>query len=120
MSPPDGCVASAHHRCLEPPCLADGPRHHEATIAPADDANTFAIHQPAFDIDESAITNTLTNAMLLRWPSESTGGLVLQQNTNLAGTNWSVVAQLPADDGTNKSVLSPAVLPVQVFRLKWP
>jgi hypothetical protein len=67
-----------------------------------------------------SITNTLTNAVLLLWPSESTGGLVLQQNTNLVGTNWSVVAQLPADDGTNKSVLSPAVLPVQVFRLKWP
>jgi hypothetical protein len=67
-----------------------------------------------------SITNTLTNAVLLRWPSESTGGLVLQQNTNLAGTNWNIVAQLPADDGTNKSVLSPAILPVQVFRLKWP
>jgi hypothetical protein len=66
------------------------------------------------------ITNTLTNALLLRWPSESTGGLVLQQSTNLSGANWIAVPQFPADDGTNKSVLAPPASPIQVFRLKWP
>lgn len=66
------------------------------------------------------ITNTLTNAVLLRWPSKSTGGLVLQQSPSPSGANWAAIPQFPADDGTNKSVLAPAATPMQVFRLKWP
>ncbi len=68
-----------------------------------------------------SITNTQSNAVLVSWPSESTGGLVLQQTSNLyPGTDWVPVPQFPADDGTNKSV---AVTPAgerQHFRLKWP
>ncbi len=67
-----------------------------------------------------SITNTLTNALLITWPSDSTGGLVLQQTTNPAATNWSAVPQLPGDDGTNRSVLTPSAAPSQSFRLKWP
>ncbi len=66
------------------------------------------------------ITNTATNALLLRWPSDSTGGLVLQQNTNLSAANWVAVLQVPADDGTNKTVLASPAAPMQAFRLKWP
>ena len=66
------------------------------------------------------ITNTVTNALLLRWPSDSTGGLVLQQSTGPSGADWIAVPQFPADDGTNKSVLAPPASPIQVFRLKWP
>ncbi len=66
------------------------------------------------------ITNTLTNTVLVTWPSDSTGGLVLQQSTNLVNTNWVPVPRLPVDDGTNKSVVAPPAHPTQVFRLKWP
>jgi hypothetical protein len=67
-----------------------------------------------------SITNPQTNALLITWPSESTGGLVLQQNTNLNTTNWAPVPQFPADDGTNKGVRVPPARETQAFRLKWP
>jgi hypothetical protein len=67
-----------------------------------------------------SITNTGTNALLLSWPSDATGGLVLQQSTDLTNTNWAAVAQVPVDDGTNKTVVAQPVWPLQVFRLKWP
>jgi len=67
-----------------------------------------------------AITNTESNSLLLSWPSESTGGLVLQHTTNLATTNWTPVPQFPADDGTNRRVLVVPTESNQNFRLKGP
>ena len=68
-----------------------------------------------------SITNTQSNAVLVAWPSESTGGLVLQQTSNLfATTAWSPVPQFPADDGTNKRVAVTAAGAFLTFRLKWP
>ncbi len=49
------------------------------------------------------IANTLTNSVLVLWPSPSTGWR-LQQNTNIGTTNWTDVAQIPSDDGNTKSV----------------
>jgi len=68
-----------------------------------------------------SITNTQSNAVLISWPSESTGGLILQSTSNLfPGTNWSSVSQFPADDGTNKSVAVAPAGALLNFRLKWP
>jgi hypothetical protein len=66
------------------------------------------------------LERTPTNALLLSWPSIATGGLVLQHNTNLADTNWFSVPRHPADDGTNKTVVTPILETSQAFRLKWP
>jgi hypothetical protein len=66
------------------------------------------------------ITRTQSNTVLLSWPSPASGGLVLQQNTNLNATDWSPVPQYPADDGTNKTVVLSPTNTAGSFRLKWP
>lgn len=51
-----------------------------------------------------AIRYTSTNTVIVQWPSPSTGWN-LQQNTDLASTNWSTVVSGLVDDGTNKSLI---------------
>jgi uncharacterized delta-60 repeat protein len=53
------------------------------------------------------IRRTATNTVAVSWPSPSTGFL-LQQNTNVAGTNWSFTAA-PSDDGTTKTFVTAPV-----------
>jgi hypothetical protein len=53
----------------------------------------------------------------LSWPKVS-GDFGLQQNDNLSTTNWNDVLITPGDDGTNKIVPMPAVLPRSFFRLR--
>ena len=65
-----------------------------------------------------SISNSQSNTLLVTWPSLATGGLVLQQNTNLHPTNWAALALLPGDDGTNKTVVISPVAARQVFRLQ--
>jgi hypothetical protein len=60
-----------------------------------------------------------TNNVVLSWPS-GTGDFVLQQNDNLATTNWSDVLVTPDDDGTNKRVTLPGDLQRDFFRLRGP
>ena len=55
-------------------------------------------------------------SLIISWPSPSTG-FGLQQNTNLATTNWTGLAQTPTDDGTNKSVTVPISAGNEFFRL---
>jgi len=55
----------------------------------------------------------------LAWPSPSTG-FVLQENSVIGTTNWLDVAQLPADDGTNKSVTISSPIGNRFYRLKSP
>ena len=51
------------------------------------------------------IVNTRTNAVIVSWPSPSTGW-TLQQNTNsVSSVNWSNVVTTPTDDGTTKTVI---------------
>jgi hypothetical protein len=50
------------------------------------------------------ITRTATNTVVVSWPSPSTG-FVLQQTSTLAPNVWSNVPQIPADDGTTRSVV---------------
>jgi hypothetical protein len=56
------------------------------------------------------------SSLIISWPSHSSG-FGLQQNTNLATTNWNGVAQTPTDDGTNKSVTVPISAGNEFFRL---
>ena len=65
------------------------------------------------------IRSTVTNSVVLSWPSPSTG-YVLQQNTNLAATNWNVSALMPSDNGTIKSVIVVPPTGNKFFRLYHP
>jgi len=56
------------------------------------------------------------SSLIISWPSPSTG-FGLQQNTNLATTNWTGVARTPTDDGTNKSITVPISAGNKFFRL---
>jgi hypothetical protein len=50
------------------------------------------------------IARTTTNTLAVSWPSPA-AAFTLQQNTNVATTNWTAVGPTPADDGTNKTVV---------------
>jgi hypothetical protein len=54
---------------------------------------------------------------IISWPSSATG-FVLQQNLNLATTNWSNFSGTTYDDGTNKSVIITPPTGSLYFRLK--
>jgi len=60
---------------------------------------------------------THTNTLVISWPSPSTG-FTLQQNSNVGTTNWTNVAQTPADNGTTMSVVVPASPGSKFYRLK--
>ena len=62
------------------------------------------------------ITPAGTNAVI-SWPSPSPG-YVLQQNSNLATTNWLPVGPAPSDNGTTKSLTVTALPGNTFFRLK--
>jgi hypothetical protein len=62
------------------------------------------------------ISLTPTNAVVISWPSPSTG-FVLQQNSNLGTANWSATLQTPTDDGTTKSIVVKPPLGNLFFRL---
>jgi hypothetical protein len=52
-----------------------------------------------------SIQRTMTNTVVISWPSPSTG-FVLQHNTNRLGSvNWSNVIGTIQDNGTNRSII---------------
>jgi hypothetical protein len=53
------------------------------------------------------------------WSSPSTG-FVLQENAVIGSTNWLDVVQVPADDGTNKTVTVSPAYGSRFYRLKSP
>ena len=63
------------------------------------------------------VTHTVTNTVRVSWPSPSTG-FVLEQTGNLGTPNWVSISQIPADDGTTKSVLISPPAGDLYFRLK--
>jgi hypothetical protein len=63
------------------------------------------------------ISKSTTNNVVITWPSPSTGFL-LQQNLNVATTNWSNFIGTTNDDGTNKSVTITPPTGNLYFRLK--
>jgi len=65
------------------------------------------------------IARTTTNTVLLSWPSPSTD-FTLQQNTNVATTNWTAVGTTPADDGTTKTVIVNPPVGNRFYRLIHP
>jgi hypothetical protein len=69
-----------------------------------------------------APTLTVTHAgnnVTVSWPSPSTG-FQLQQNSNLATTNWTTSGFSIFDDGTNKSITISSPTGNLFFRLKNP
>ena len=56
------------------------------------------------------------NSVIISWPSPSTG-FVLQQNSNLATTNWTTSGVI-SDDGTNKSITITSPTGNLFFRLQ--
>ncbi len=50
------------------------------------------------------IARTTTNTLAVSWPSPGTD-FTLQQNTNAATTNWTLISSPASDDGTNKTVI---------------
>ncbi len=74
-----------------------------------------AIQTPGYPL--LTVTRTLTNTVVVSWPSPSTG-FILQQNFDLNTTNWVGVGQSPADNGTVKSILVNPPLGNLFFRLK--
>jgi hypothetical protein len=65
----------------------------------------YVLLTPSLPPPALTIRRTMTNTVVVCWPSPSTG-FVLQQNTNGAGsTNWSNVTDAIQDDGTNKTLL---------------
>jgi hypothetical protein len=63
-----------------------------------------------------AITRTTGNAVVVSWPSPSTGW-VLQQSGDLNLTNWTDVLTV-TDDGTHKSLTMPAPVGNRYYRLR--
>ena len=57
------------------------------------------------------------NNISIVWPSASSG-FVLQQNSNLATTNWTTSGFTISDDGTNKSIIITSPSGNLFFRLK--
>ncbi len=66
-----------------------------------------------------SIAASPTNTVVISWPSPSTG-FVLQQNTNLASTNWTAVATSPTDDGNIRSVIVSPQVGNRFYRLQNP
>jgi uncharacterized protein YcnI len=66
------------------------------------------------------ILNTGTNAVMVSWPSPSTGW-TLQQNTNsVSSVNWSNVTSGIQDNGTIKYLTVPPTVGNRFYRLESP
>jgi hypothetical protein len=65
------------------------------------------------------ITRTVTNTMIVSWPSPSTGWN-LQQNTNLNTTYWGAPAESISDDGTNRFIIINPPTGHRFYRLAHP
>ena len=68
---------------------------------------------------EATIVVTPTNTVLISWPSPSTG-FALQQNLDLAGTNWVTPSEIINDDGVNRSIIVTPAPGNRLFRLQHP
>jgi hypothetical protein len=64
-----------------------------------------------------AVRLTPTNTVVVSWPSPSTNWK-LQQNTNLATTNWVAPPETVTDDGTNKFIIVRPPSGNMLFRLQ--
>ncbi|HTL18101.1 MAG TPA: hypothetical protein VL793_12765 [Patescibacteria group bacterium] len=83
------------------------------------DAGYWAIEstQPLVIPPQLSIAATLTNTVVVSWPSSSTG-FSLQQSTVLSSTSWTDVSVSPIDDGTIKLVVLPLSSNNLFLRLK--
>ena len=77
----------------------------------------FAVPTPGAPL--LAIARTPTNTVAVSWPSPSTG-FVLQQNANVATTNWVAATESVTDNGTNKFVIVNPPAGNRFYRLSKP
>ena len=77
---------------------------HGQTFSEVMPTSPFEIRGIALPVPGPSLTVTPeTNSVTLSWPSSSTGYL-LQESQDLSSTNWTDVAEVPADDGVTLSV----------------
>jgi hypothetical protein len=82
--------------------------------------NDFALDDFSFSIAPPSLgIGFPNNAMVISWPSPSTG-FVLQQNADLSTTNWADSTLPVNDNGTTKSVSNSATAGNLFFRLWHP
>ena len=77
----------------------------------------FAVQTPGAPVLN--ITLTGTNTVMVYWPSPSTG-FNLQQNTNLATTNWLAATNTITDNGTIKFIIVNPPTGNRFYRLSKP
>ena len=77
----------------------------------------FAVQSPGAPL--LTITLTSTNTAMVYWPSPSTG-FNLQQNINLATTNWVAVTNTITDNGTIKFIIVNPPTGNRFYRLSKP
>jgi hypothetical protein len=77
----------------------------------------YAVSTPGAPALNIAVTTT--NTVLIFWPSPS-AGFGLQQNLNLAGTNWVTPSEILNDNGANKFIIVTPVPENRFYRLHHP
>jgi len=77
----------------------------------------YAISTPGSPALNIAVTPT--NTVLVSWPSPSTG-FGLEQNLDLAGTNWATPSEILNDNGVNKFIIVTPVPGNRFYRLQHP
>jgi hypothetical protein len=65
------------------------------------------------------IQRTITNSVMISWPSTATG-FILLQNPDLNPTNWTIATATPVDSGTNQIVVMPESAGQMFYRLRHP
>lgn len=81
--------------------------------------DTNSVLPPVINAPRLELQLTQTNTVLLLWPTNSTG-FALEQNFDLATTNWVNVTNAASVAGTNNQVVLPRREGNEFFRLKLP
>jgi hypothetical protein len=71
------------------------------------------------DAPSLSLRRSSTNTVIISWSAPATG-FELQQNSQVASTNWSNVSMVPTVVGDEKQVILPAPTGSQFFRLRKP
>jgi hypothetical protein len=81
-----------------------------------DEPCVMALTRPILTPAVLRVALTSTNTQLLVWPAALTG-FELEQNTDLATPNWTVVTNLPVEVGDEMQVIAPPTAAQNFYRL---
>jgi hypothetical protein len=102
-----------------PVTLPSGTNTFESYVQYEGARNSWTNRVTLMTVNKAVLTVTHSgNSVIISWPSASTG-FVLQQNSNLATTNWTTRSGI-SDDGTNKSITITSLTGNLFFRLSHP